>query len=198
MIGFARFLRYAFVLLGLVALLWFLGLELFVSRIASYESEMAATDRTAASADAIVALTGGSERIETALTLLKSGAGRKLLISGVSQGTTLDHLIGKQDVPASLRQCCITIGHLAETTRGNAVETRDWMHHENLRSLILVTANYHMPRSLVLFRAAMPDTPITPHPVTPDGVKLYGWWYHVGTANLLVTEYMKYLAVFVQ
>jgi uncharacterized SAM-binding protein YcdF (DUF218 family) len=64
---------------------------------------------------------------------------------------------------------------------------------EGYRSLRLVTANYHIPRSLLLFHAAMPDTEIIPHPVTPDSVKLYEWWKHPGTIMLLATEYNKFL-----
>ena len=50
-----------------------------------------------------------------------------------------------------------------------------------------------MPRSLLIFRNAMPDIIIIPYPVTPDSVKLDDWWMHAGTASLLVTEYDKYL-----
>ena len=81
------------------------------------------------------------------------------------------------------------------STIGNADETQLWMTAENYRSLRLVTANYHMPRSLLLFHKAMPDIVIIPHPVTPDSVKLYEWWQHPGTIDLLATEYSKYLFV---
>src|SRR4051794_20291528 len=39
-------------------------------------------------ADGIVALTGGAERIADAITLLETGRGRRLLITGVNQTTS--------------------------------------------------------------------------------------------------------------
>jgi uncharacterized SAM-binding protein YcdF (DUF218 family) len=143
--------------------------------------------------DAIVVLTGGSERVTTGIELLESGAGKKLFISGVHRKLSLESLLGAQSVPANLRSCCITLGYQAGDTVGNAEETREWMTIQEYHSLRLVTANYHMPRSLLLFHTIMPDIAIIPHPVTPDSVKLYEWWVHPGTVDLLTTEYGKYL-----
>jgi uncharacterized SAM-binding protein YcdF (DUF218 family) len=85
------------------------------------------------------------------------------------------------------------LGHAAESTLGNAEETQTWMSIENYHSLRLVTANYHMPRSLLIFHSSMPDAFIIPHPIAPESVKLQAWWRRPGTASLLVTEYNKYL-----
>ena len=97
------------------------------------------------------------------------------------------------NVPEDLRACCITLGYQANSTAGNVEETRDWLKTEGYTSFRLVTANYHMPRSLLLFRAAMQDATIIPYPVTPDNVILYEWGKHPGTIELLATEYCKFL-----
>lgn len=186
-----RFYRYLIAAIGLFALLWISGLFLFVAAIETL-SEPALTQSLEAT-DAIVVLTGGSERLTTGLELLNAGKGKKLFISGVHPGLTLDHLLINQPVPQNLRSCCIILGHAAESTLGNADETLTWMTIENYHTMRLVTANYHMPRSLLIFRSAMPETLIIPHPVTPDSVKLHVWWRRPGTASLLVTEYNKYL-----
>ncbi len=55
----------------------------------------------------------------------------------------------------------------------------------------LVTAAYHMPRSLLEFRYAMPNVLIIPHPVFPSHVKQDRWWAYPGTAMLLMSEYNK-------
>jgi uncharacterized SAM-binding protein YcdF (DUF218 family) len=179
--------RYLIVSLGLAAAIWLAGLELFVTHIGALgEPSPAATD-------AIVVLTGGSERVATGLELLRAGKGKKLFISGVHPGLSLERMLGPQPVAKELRECCIVLGHAAESTSGNAEETLTWMVLENYHSLRLVTANYHMPRSLLLFHAVMPDIEIIPHPVAPDNVKLDEWWLRPGTASLLVTEYDKYL-----
>jgi len=186
----ARLRRYLIVLAGAVAALWFAGLLLFVWNIADFaELSFDALGET----DGIVVLTGGSERLGAGLQLLEAGKGKKLFISGVHPGLTLEHLTAGQNVPKELRACCIILGHEAASTMGNAEETLTWMTLEDYHSLRLVTSNYHMPRSLLIFRAAMPGIGITPYPVTPDSVKLHSWWKRPGTASLLVTEYDKYL-----
>ena len=188
---FLRFIRILVSLLGLTAFVWLVGLTAFVTHITSLTEPT--IDNTTANTDAIVVLTGGSERITAGFELLNAGKAKQLFISGVHSGLTLDQLIGKTTVDKQLRGCCITLGHYANTTFGNAVETRDWVKAHDIHSLRLVTANYHMPRSLMVLQSAMPEMPITPHPVTPDNVKLNDWWEHPGTARLLVMEYSKFV-----
>jgi uncharacterized SAM-binding protein YcdF (DUF218 family) len=191
-----RFSSFVLMALGTAASLWLCGLLIFVAVIDA-QTEPAVTEKLSPT-DAIVVLTGGSERLTTGLELLQAGKAQKLFVSGVHPGLTLDHLLGNQTMPANLRQCCVVLGHAAESTLGNADETQTWMDLENYHSLRLVTANYHMPRSLLIFRKTMPDLVIAPHPVSPDSVKLKGWWQHSGTASLLVTEYNKYLVALVR
>ncbi len=169
--------------------LWLYGFLGFVDDVVSLREPSAPLG----SADAIVVLTGGSERVATGVELLKSGVGKKLFISGVHKNLTLDGLFRPLSIPQDIRNCCIVLGHQAGSTAGNAEETRVWLKDEGYASVRLVTANYHMPRSLLLFRAAMPDVIIEPYPVTPDNVKLDEWWLHPGTVELLATEYGKYL-----
>ena len=62
------------------------------------------------------------------------------------------------------------------------------MTKERFTSLRLVTANYHMPRSLLEFRRAMPALHIVPHPVFPDNFKRDDWWHWRGTFTLVEVE----------
>ena len=184
--------RSALVFAGTVAAaFWFYGFLHFVGAIELLREPGVGPELE--DTDAIVVLTGGSERLTTGLELMESGNAKKLFISGVHPNLTLSGVFGAQPVPASLRDCCIALGFRAGSTIGNAEETREWMRAQAYQSLRLVTANYHMPRSLMLFRAAMPGVKIIPHPVTPDSVKLYQWWRHPGTVKLLVVEYDKFL-----
>ncbi len=179
-------------LAGLLLLgLWIHGFVGFVGKIDALQEPGVRSGLEAT--DAIVVLTGGSERVTTALDLLESGNGKKLFISGVNRKLSLDSILGTQYVPQELRKCCIVLGYRANSTKGNAEETRDWVKSEGYASIRLVTANYHMPRSLLLFRKTMPDITIIPHPITPNSVKLYRWWLYPGTVNLIATEYCKYL-----
>ncbi len=143
--------------------------------------------------DAIVVLTGGSERLATGLALLADRRARMLFVSGVSGEVNLETLLQQSaDAPRGL-QGRIALGYTAADTRGNALETADWMRRQGYSSLRLVTANYHMARSLLEFRRVLPDAVIVPHPVHPARVHLEDWWRWPGSARLITMEYLKYL-----
>jgi len=143
--------------------------------------------------DAIVVLTGGTERLDTGLALLRQKMGGKLFVSGVYRGVDVTELLRLSRQKPDEVECCIVLGHAADNTVGNAVETAAWMRAEGFHSLRLVTSNYHMQRSLLEFRYAMPDVAIVPHPVFPHKVMLSQWWLWPGTAHLIAAEYTKFL-----
>jgi len=143
--------------------------------------------------DAIVVLTGGSERLAAGFALLKAGQAEKLFISGVYRGVEMQELLRIfRQAPGDM-ECCVVLGYDADDTEGNAVETARWMRTEGYTSLRLVTANYHMPRSLVEFGRVLPHVSILAHPVSPAHVRLDGWWRWPGTAELIIGEYNKFL-----
>jgi uncharacterized SAM-binding protein YcdF (DUF218 family) len=88
--------------------------------------------------------------------------------------------------------CCVDIDHSANTI-GNAVETRRWMKARGFQSVIVVTANYHMPRALAELAHELPDVALVPHPVISDKVRIETWWENPETARLLFWEYVKYI-----
>ena len=186
----SRALRRAALVAAGCGVLWLVGLLWFATPPAA-ESQATPTD-------AIVVLTGGSLRLQSGLELLRDGKGRKLFVSGVNQQVELDDLLRGSGVaadrPLDWASCCVVLGHKAGNTLGNAQETALWVRSQRFRSLRLVTAWYHMPRSLLEFERAMPEIEIVTHPVFPDRVKQDHWWTWRGTAALLVGEYIKYLA----
>ncbi len=182
-----RTLEVVAAVLLVAAIAWSGGLLWFIGQI----PRDPATDT--ATTDAIVVLTGGQLRLDTGIALLKQGRGRKLFVSGVHQGVDVEQILRlARESPDALR-CCIVLGHEATDTRGNARETALWVAAESLRSIRLVTANYHLPRSLIEFTRAMPGVRVVPHPVFPDQVRVETWWQSPGTAALLAGEYGKYL-----
>jgi uncharacterized SAM-binding protein YcdF (DUF218 family) len=177
----------------LVMALWLTGLIYFAASIPGR-----VRDRDSIT-DAIVVLTGGSDRLQAGLELLADKKAVHLFISGVHEIVDLPALLESVDLPpermptADMIACCITLGHKAGNTAGNALETAEWMANNHFISLRLVTADYHMPRSLFEFHRAMPGVEIVPNPVFPAEVKRDEWWLWPGTASLLVSEYHKYL-----
>lgn len=143
-------------------------------------------------ADGIVALTGGADRVARALQLLVDGAAPRLLVSGVGHGTdvaTLAHAAGLD--PATLAER-VVLGHTAETTAGNAEETAAWARAHGLHSLLVVTAGYHMPRALLELGRMLPDVTMLPVPVQPPAMRGRG---DPAVWRLLAGEYTKYLLV---
>ena len=166
---------------------WIAGLFAFVGSIPRGEGE------AEGEVDAIVVLTGGSARLKTGLTLIAEKRAKKLFVSGVYRSVDVAELLRVSRQSPDEVACCIALGYSAESTRGNALETAKWMAEEGFASLRLVTANYHMPRSLVEFRVAMPGIELVAHPVIPENVMLDDWWRWPGTAALMMSEYNKYL-----
>jgi uncharacterized SAM-binding protein YcdF (DUF218 family) len=152
----------------------------------------------ASRADGIVALTGGAQRIGDAIDLLAKGYGTRLLISGVNERTSRDEIARLNPGQRRLFECCVDLDYRARNTIGNAVETRRWMEDHRFRSLIVVTSNYHMPRTLLELDSAMPEARKVPFAVVNESVRPETWWKSVATAKLLASEYVKYLAGWVR
>lgn len=146
--------------------------------------------------DAVVVLTGGSNRLQTGFDLLAQERGKKLFISGVYQGVEVRELLAqwKRDADNSSLDCCVTLGFEADNTAGNADETAAWMQGEGFRSLYLVTSHYHMKRALLEMRRAAPDLRIRPWPVVPEGLDIDNWWRDSAARSLIIREYSKFLA----
>jgi len=89
----------------------------------------------------------------------------------------------------------VDLGFEAEDTVGNAQEIAAWARSKGYRSLIVVTSDYHMPRSLVEIRGQAPGVKLTPYAVSTPSLDNARWWRAAVTARRMTLEYMKYLAV---
>lgn len=172
--------------------LWAGGLLYFYSSIPTEKAELKHK------ADAIIVLTGGNERIAEGVRLLADGKADKLLISGVNKKSGFSDLISVQGVDDLLAVGAtltnkISLGKKAVNTVGNAAETKEWADKNNVGSIILVTANYHMPRSLVEFRKMMPNSEIVAYPVFPHDFDKAKWQEDKKVRDLIIREYNKYL-----
>ena len=187
-----RFLRRMVIVTLGVLLVWVAGLFHFADSIPkSIEDPTRHTN-------AIVVLTGGSGRLEEGLNLLELNMAERLFVSGVYQGVDVKTLIRmfehnpRHQGLSHLLETRVSIG-MANNTLGNATETADWIAGKGIRSMRLVTAAYHMPRSLLEFKHVMPNVQIITHPVFPAHVKVDEWWAWSGTAELIAGEYNKSL-----
>jgi uncharacterized SAM-binding protein YcdF (DUF218 family) len=183
-----RFARSAIAISITAGIAFVLGFFAFAERIGTLQ----APDVLAA-ADGIVVLTGGQSRLEAAAALLASAKGKRLLISGVHP------TIGKSDVLRAvggnpeLFKCCVDIGHEALQTVGNAAETAKWVRDHDYASIILVTNNYHMPRSLLEMERVLKNVKVTPYPVVNSDLTGGTWMTRPDTVRVLLGEYVRYV-----
>ncbi|MBS1065435.1 YdcF family protein [Gluconobacter kondonii] len=141
--------------------LWLAGFVWFVQDASS-------PPVTATVCDGIVALTGGEQRVDTAITLLRGGYGHLLLISGVGPHVTLQHILHLQQEPLSSPLAArITLGRRATSTIGNAHETAEWAMDNRLHRLLVVTSGYHIRRAILEIHRTAPDLDLIAYPVVP-------------------------------
>ncbi|MGI9353272.1 MAG: YdcF family protein [Rhizobiaceae bacterium] len=145
-----------------------------------------------ARADAIVVLTGEDNRIVSAVRLLTENQGDRLLISGVNRNVSRETL--KHSIPADAAtfSCCIDLDYQAMDTRGNAKNASYWAKYHDFQKLIIVTSDYHMPRSILMLERAMPHIQLQAMPV-PSPTVTEATLADLITSPLLITEFGKYL-----
>lgn len=168
------------------------GYVLFAIHVASFVADPKAT------ADGIVVLTGGRERVSGAIELLEAGRARRLLISGVHPATTPRQIMRLTESGKDIFDCCVDLDRRAKDTIGNATETRKWAEKHGFKSLIVVTSAYHMPRGILELRSAMPHMRFQPYPVFAADLNLPHWYLKAATMKLLMREYVKYIVAWLR
>ena len=169
----------------LLLLIWGAGFFRFAWQI----NHFAVTDER--HTDAIIALTGGRNRIAEAVRLLEENKADRLFISGVDKDISLQDIKTAQSLNVSGQQQ-IDIGHDASNTLENAEETMRWVNQNHIKSIRLVTSNYHVARSLAEFKRQNPELEIIVHPVYSENLEKK-WWTSWQTFSLIFKEYNKFL-----
>ena len=142
--------------------------------------------------DAIVVLTGEADRLTSAINMLDANLGRRLLISGVNQDVSRDELEGHLSPDTEVFACCVDLDYLSQNTRDNAENASYWAKRHQFNRLLIVTSDYHMPRSLLMLKQTMPTVDLVPAAVPSQAVD------RSSLLNLIISptilrEYGKYL-----
>jgi uncharacterized SAM-binding protein YcdF (DUF218 family) len=132
--------------------------------------------------DAVVVLTGGANRIDRGLEILAKKKAVRLLVSGVDRDVRPAELALQYPGYGRWFACCVDLGFEAIDTRSNALETARWAAKYKLKSLRLVTHDWHMRRARLELDKALPDDV----EITNDAVVTRP------TLKVLFTEYNKY------
>jgi len=174
-----------FPILSIVIFFWFAGFLVFAYHINHYLLD------AQTNTDAIIALTGGRNRIFEAIKLLNNKKADYLFISGVEKTSRLQDILNSNHI-TPITEKKIFLGTSAQNTVENAVESKNWINEHNIKSIRLVTSNYHLPRSITEFEKQNPGLKIVKHPVYSEKVKKK-WWTSIRTFSLIFSEYNKFL-----
>jgi uncharacterized SAM-binding protein YcdF (DUF218 family) len=136
-------------LLSLLFLAWVIGFLWFVVTLPGPVS--------GTKTDAVIVPTGGAGRIPRGLEVLDQGLAAKMLVSGVDPEVKPGEFAAEFGVDAARMDCCVTLGFAAVDTRSNAAETAKWVAQNEVRSLRLVTTDWHMRRTASELDRTLPD-----------------------------------------
>jgi uncharacterized SAM-binding protein YcdF (DUF218 family) len=146
--------------------------------------------QSAAKADAIVVLAGGKGRVDEGVRLYRDRRAAYLFLIGVDPSVRKSDLYRPQ--PGDPSPDGVILERASRNTLENAILGRDVILRRQIGSVLLITSRYHMKRSAILFRNALPkDLTIYPYPVDTRNLK-EAWWNHGGSFYLLFSEFYKY------
>jgi uncharacterized SAM-binding protein YcdF (DUF218 family) len=106
--------------------------------------------------DAAIVLTGGEGRIDRGLQVLRKRQARRLLVSGVDPEVKPREFAAEYKVSPALMACCVTLGFESVDTRSNAQEAAAWVAANRIRSVRLITTDWHMRRASLEFARNLP------------------------------------------
>ncbi|MGN6155800.1 MAG: YdcF family protein [Sphingomicrobium sp.] len=133
--------------------------------------------------DAVIAITGGPDRIEHGIDVLSHGYAKRMLIAGTDPSVTKPDLVRRLKGRKKLVDCCVDLGSESVDTRSNAEEAKRWLDNRGYKSFRLVTSDWHMRRARYEFRRVMDGKFV----VVPDAVRTQP------SFMTLFGEYNKYL-----
>ena len=173
---------------------FFIGLNSFKERILTLQKDPINLSSK------VVILTGGTNRIKEGFEVIykldkKSISNLKVLVSGTGKGFSKLSLQEKLNPNFDFRliKCCVELDGVSQDTYSNAVETSKWVSKNNIEEILLITSNYHIPRSILEFQNKMPNLKILYYPITPKQHQINKWLKSFETFSLIFIEYCKYI-----
>lgn len=134
--------------LSAIFLVWAFGFVWFVATLPAPAADV--------ETDAVIVPTGAAGRIQRGIEVLDKGWASTMLVSGVDPDVTPAEFSAEFNVSRRQMNCCIELGFAAEDTRGNATETAMWVAERDVRSIRLVTSDWHMRRAAAELGRTLP------------------------------------------
>ena len=176
----SHYIHFSLLLFVIIVLLQF---NFFLFNIQSYKN----TDLNKKEIEGIIVLTGDKFRILEGLKILNSEIGYKLLISGVNKEISIEEI--KKEFPKynQLFNCCVELESISTNTFENVREIFFWKKNNNIKNILLITSDYHLPRVELEVNRLLLDKETFYYGVKYDNQKI-----NIRMKKLIV-EYIKYL-----
>jgi uncharacterized SAM-binding protein YcdF (DUF218 family) len=168
---------------GIVSLLVFISLQAVFFHLLCHESNDLIEE-----ADAVVVFAGTFLRSIKGIELVKAGVAPALIVSPATAGQ-IDTYRRQYALPETVR---VILETQASTTYENAYYTTRVLQQNHIRSMVLVTSDYHMPRSYLLLRLAAAGRGIRvqraalDHPAPGTTAWAKKWWKEKRLFNEMV------------
>ena len=160
----------------------------FLSLVKNFKSDYT----TIKSIDSIVVLTGDKFRISKGMEILSNGIGEKLLLSGVNKNIKLTNIKNEFPKYKNFFDCCVEIENISSNTFENSRETFLWLEKNKYNSVLIVSSDYHMPRTKLEFEKFLNTKNTYYHPVhSNNNLKA------IGKIKKLFLEYVKYMRTYI-
>ena len=182
-------------IIGIICFSGFLIFNKVVFHYAEKSKDMLLTNANDNDTIGIVALTGGRNRIETAVKLLNNGVGERMLISGVKPGTKVQTITSRENVELSTDKT-VDLGYQATDTVGNAKEVKNWANLYGMQKIYVVTSFYHIPRSRLELERELPNKDLSF--IAANTPFISQKWKNWRSTYFMAKEYIKFLIVYVQ
>lgn len=134
---------------SLIVLAWLLGFIWFAIALPQ--------PRAGGKTDGVIVLTGGEGRVARGLEALRKGWSPRLLVSGVDREVKPREFVAVYGIAPSQMACCVTLGFESVDTRSNAREAARWIAAGKLKSVRLVTTDWHMRRAAFELARVIPS-----------------------------------------
>ncbi|MTV48360.1 YdcF family protein [Heliobacillus mobilis] len=147
-------------------------------------------------ADAIIVLSGDDGgRTERAVELYRQGYAPYLILSGgrIYQETTMAELMMQHALKLGVPKEAIVLENKSSSTYQNAVHSKEIMEKYKFKSAIVVSSNYHMRRTRVVFEQVFQGTGNV-FAYVPSADQDYNparWWEKNRSIMVTITEYIK-------
>ncbi len=176
----SHYIHFSLLLFVIIILLQF---NFFLFKIQSYKN----IDLNKKEIEGIIVLTGDKFRILEGLKILNNEIGYKLLISGVNKEISIEEI--KQEFPKykQLFNCCVELDSISTNTFENIREIFFWKKNNNIKNILLITSDYHLPRVKLEVNRLLLDNETYFYGVKYDNQKINI------RAKKLIVEYVKYL-----